>query len=480
MYAVIDVGTTGIKLSVYDVDGKRAYYEKAVLGFEKLATGMVEQNSRELLRIVRGFARKAREMGANTLGISVYRASIVAWNREGEPLTNIITWIDGRGKSVVEKLPASVKLASKLSKSLSYILSPDSPAVLMRWVYDNVPSLKEKVQSGDAFLWTLDSFLLYNVSGKFLSDATNITLTGLIHPKGFKEIGIIYDILKLPRVQPEVVNNTGDLGNLEGLEVNAVIADQQAAAIGLGVVEKGKVESVHGTGSFIEVCSGEFTMPQAGLIPIVLLKDESLLIYGVEGFLRTSGSIVDWLKNIGFYKDYDEMEKLASQGNKHVLLVPSFGGLRVPKAQNVSGLITGLTLGSTRSDIVAGLAWSVALYMSYLLKLISKNIQHISEPMWTAGGFSKSNTFLQLLADATGLRVARPTDVEASSRGVLKLLMMASGSRGKDVLGENLPVQQTFDPKLPEDYRKKYMYNFRKIIEVLPKWEQNMFLRRSL
>lgn len=479
MYGVIDVGTTGVKLTVYNSRGDRVYHEKVVLGFEKLSSGLVEQDSQALIKVVRGLARKAREYGAKSLGISVYRASVVAWSRSGEPLTNVITWVDGRGRSVVEKLPLHAKLLSRLSKPLSYILSPDSPAVLMKWVYENIPRLREKAQKGDAYVWTLDSFLLYNLTGRFVSDASNITLTGLVHPKGFREIRLVYDLLGLPRIQPEIVDNIGEYGSFEGLELRAIIADQQSAAVGLGAVERGRAESVHGTGSFLEFCTSDFTMPPPGLIPVVQVKVEKTVVYGIEGFLRTTGSVVDWLKNIGFYKDYEEMEKLASEGSRQVLLFPSFGGIRVPRAQNIAGFIMGLTLGTTRGDIVAGLAWGVALYMAYILGLMEKVGGRLKEPLWAAGGFSKSNIFLQFLSDATGVAVARPVDVEASSRGVLKLLMLAEGVAGKEILKQQLPVESEFKPRLDEKYREKYMSNFRKLVEALPKWEENIFLRRG-
>ncbi|MGB9785835.1 MAG: FGGY-family carbohydrate kinase [Infirmifilum sp.] len=480
MYAVIDVGTTGIKLSVYDLDGRLIHNEKFILGYEKLASGLIEQNSREILKVVKGFARRAKDKGAKNLGLAVYRASVVAWDKSGEPLTNIITWIDGRGNSVLRGLPVHVKALRSISKPLSYILSPDSPAVLMKWIYENISGLREKVKEGEAFLWTLDSYLLYNISGKFLSDATSITLTGLVHPRNFRDIGLVYEILGLPKLLPEVVDNVEEIGELEGLKVNAVIADQQAAAVGLGVVKRGRLESVHGTGSFLELCTGDYRMPEAGLIPIVILKDQGSITYGVEGFLRTTGSVVDWLRSIGFFKDYEEMEFLAAQGDKRLLFLPSFGGLRTPKANNISGLIAGLKLHTTRADLVASLAWGVALYMAYLAEAAMKSIKHIEEPMWVAGGFSKSDAFLQMLADATGIQVARPTDTEASSRGVLKLLMLGSGRAGREILADLPQIQRVFTPTLPEETRKMYMSNFIEILKVLSKWEKNIFLKRDL
>lgn len=479
MYAVVDVGTTGVKLFLFDGELRRLHYERVELGFEKTERGFVEQSSVKLAEAVRGFARKAKSMGARKLGLCTYRASVLAWRKDGSPLTNVVTWIDGRGREVTDKLPAHVALLKKLSGSLAQILSPDSPAVLMRWILDNTPGLEEEVLRGSAFLWTLDSYLIYALTGRYLADATNATLTGLLHPRDLGEIGVVYSILKLPRTAPDVVDNVAEFGSFEGLDVSAVIADQQSAALGVGAIEKGRVESVHGTGSFVEQCTGSLRVPGRGLVPVVMLSLDGKRTYGIEGFVRTTGSIVEWLRQSGFFSTYEEMNELAGRGRREVLVIPAFGGFRCPRAGRLRGMVTGLSLGAGRAEMVAGLAWGVALHVALLLKEIARHAGRPAEPLWASGGYSKSDPFLQILSDATGMRVARPVDVEASSRGVAKLLLLSDGKISRKELAEPPPVGRFFEPRSSAEERGFWLESYEKLLEVVRKWEENPFLRGS-
>ncbi len=478
MYGVIDVGTTGIKLSIYDGELRKVHYEKHILGFEQLESGFIEQDSRRLAEVVRGLSRKAREFGVKKLGICTYRASVLAWKSDGSPLTNVITWMDGRGMEVISRLPIVAKVLRKLSGSLNTILSPDSPAILLKWIYERM-GIEKDAEEGNAFAWTLDSFLIYNLTGKFLSDSTNATLTGLIHPKDLSKIDLIFDLLKLPEVTPDVVENVSDLGRFEGMDLVVSIADQQSAALGMGVIERGKIESVHGTGSFIEAAASEFIMPKGGLIPLIILSLEGRRVYGLEGFIRSTGSTVDWLKGVGLFSSYDEMEELAQMGRRKAILIPSLGGLRVPRADKLRGVITGLDLSTGRADIVSGIAWGISIHLASIIERIRSHLGSLKEPLLSAGGYSRSNAFLQRLSDLSGMRVARLKDTEASSFGVAKLLAYSDGRLSYEDLTETPEIDTVFEPEMSEDERRALIREYSKLLEVMTSCEGNPFMRGS-
>jgi len=478
-YGVIDVGTTGVKLALYDERLSRIHYERVSVGFERTAAGYVEQDAAKLAEVVKGFARRAKSLGAKKLGVCTYRASVLAWSREGVPLTSVVTWIDGRGREVVERLPGYAKLLKGVSGALAQILSPDSPAVLMRWILDHVEGLREKVERGEAYLWTVDSYVAYALTGRFCSDATNAALTGLIHPKSLEEIDAVFSLLKLPRRTPEIVDNVVDAGSFEGLDVSVLIADQQAASVAVGALREGAVESVHGTGSFVEQCTGRFVMAGGGLVPLIILSLDRRRVYGVEGFVRTTGSIVEWLREAGFFSSYEEMEALASKAGRGALVVPAFGGFRCPRAPSVRGLICGLSLGTGRGEVVAGVAWGVALHVAYILREIRRRVGAPREPLWASGGYSRSDFFLQTLADATGLRVARPPDVESSCAGVAKLLALADGRISRRELEEPPPPGKVFEPRTSAGERERLLEGYGELLGVLRRWERNPFISGS-
>ena len=478
MYGVVDVGTTGIKLSVYDEELNRIHQEKVLLGFEQLEGGYIEQNSKGILETVRGLIRKARNLGVKKVGICTYRASVLAWKKNGEPITNVITWIDGRGAEIASKLSLASKILAGLNKSLKIILSPDSPAILLKWIYER-KNLAREVEEGNAFAWTLDSFLLYNLTGRFISDSTNVTLTGLMHPKDLNKIGIVFDLLGIPKVVPEVSENVHNFGRFEDIDIEVSIADQQSAAVGMGVLERGRVEGTHGTGSFVEAVTSSFMMPKEGLIPLIILSVEGRRIYGLEGFIRSTGSTVDWLKEVGLFRDYDEMEHLAEIGGNKSILIPSLGGLRVPKAQKLRGTITGLSLSTSRADIVSGIAWGISLHLAFILELIRSQLRELKAPLLSAGGYSKSNAFLQRLADLTGMEVARPKDIEASSFGVAKLLAYSDGKLGFEELKSSPEIERRFEPRMGEEERKRLIKEYSELLKVMIRCEENTFLKGS-
>jgi glycerol kinase len=480
MYGVIDVGTTGVKLAVFDSSLNRVHFEKTSIGYKTLQGGKIEQDSQLMVEVVKGYARKAKRLGARKLALTTYRASVVAWSRSGAPISNILTWIDGRGKEVIDKLPLWVRGLSTLSSSLSRVIRPDTPAILMRWLYDNVEKLREKVLAGEAYVWTLDSFLLYSLTGKFVSDVTSSTLTGLIHPKNVEEVGIVSSILSLPEAYPEIVDSVHEYGKFEDVGICVSIADQQSASVYHGLLEPFRVGSVHGTGSFVEQSTTGFKMPAQGLVPVVIAGIDGKRYYGVEGFLRTTGLVVDWLRNAGFYSTYEEMEQLASSGRLKSIVLPFFGGLRVPEAPELRGLIVGLDSSVSRSDVLLGLAWGVSLYVTYLLRRMEKTCGKPKEPLWASGGYSQSNAFLQALANATGMKVSRPESIEATIMGALKLLLYADGKISLKELKKPPEQSAVFEPKVRDDFRERIFESFQEVLEVIVKWEGNLLLSGKL
>lgn len=477
MYGVVDVGTTGVKFSVYDRDLNKIYHEKKAIGFEKVGREFIEQNSLMLSQVVKEFVEKARGLNVRRIGVCTYRASVLAWRSDGTPITNVITWMDGRGRRIVERLSPTAKLLRRVNKALKIILSPDSPAILLRWIYDNVPGLIEKVKAGRAYAWTLDSYIIYILTGRFLADATNATLTGLIHPKNLSKIDIVFDLLNLPKLTPEIKSNVEEFGNFKDVELSVCIADQQAASVGLSILERGKVQSTHGTGSFVEAATESLVMPREGLIPLIILNIDGEKLYGLEGFIRSTGSTLEWLMKMGFFKDYEEAEDLLRQSKRGVLLIPSLFGFRIPYFRDLKGVVLGLSLDTSRAEIVSGLALGVSLHTALIINSMKRYVQKFKEPLFTGGGYSRSDSFLQILADITGMEVARPSDVEVSSFGVARLLALSDGSLSKKDLRERPSIDKVFIPRSETIDRDRLLGNYIKLLDGVRKWEKNILLK---
>lgn len=438
LYACVDVGTTRIKLSLYDEDLRGRQVE--ALAVPVNADGL--QDAEELFRAVKHLVNRGRELGATSVGVATYRASTVAWDKEGKPLTPIVTWTDRGVASTYRRLPAHLKLVGKIPP-FDLIISPYSPVLK----FLRLKELNQSLGEGD-MLWTVDSYLAYRLTGRFVSDATNACLTGIVDPRTMKEIGATRSLFKLRFETPEILENAENIGSYGEMEVNALIADQQAASVAEWAVEAGVGKVTNGTGTFVDIPTTGFAR-RGELIPIVLLKHKGRVWFGVEGYLPTTGRAVDLMLTIGLLKDYSELE---TEGRSDVIFVPSLAGLQVPRAPNAKGVIAGLTLASDRGAIILGLLRSVAFHVRLVLEESGERLQTLR----VDGGLSKSNALTKAISRATGMKVERDADLEATSRGVAMLQQVASGRSSLEDLARAKRERETFSETAAAELGDEY------------------------
>jgi len=298
--------------------------------------------------------------------------------------------------------------------------------------------------------WTVDSYLTYRLTGKFVSDATNACLSGIVDPRSMKEIGIVKSLFNLRTETPELVENAQTIGSYNGMELNALIADQQAASVAEGAYEGGIGKVTNGTGTFVDIPTLGFAR-RGELIPLVLLKHKGRVWFGVEGYLPTTGRAVDMMIATGLTRDYSDLEV---ERTGDVIFIPALSGLQVPRIPNAKGVIAGLTLGSDRAAIVSGLLKSVAFHV----RLVLTQSREQPKALRADGGLSRSDALLKTISAATRTRVERDTDLEATSRGVAMLQLVATGKLSLEDLAKAKSEREVFaesgDAKLEEEYEK--------------------------
>ncbi len=440
LYACVDVGTTAIKLSIYDSGLVRRHAEIAKVPVS--SDGL--QDAEQLFRAVRHLFERGRELGARSAGLATYRASTVAWKKDGTPLTPVVTWTDRKVASTYAALPPHIRLAGKIPP-LDLIISPYSP--IMRFL--RLRELNPGIPEG-AMQWTVDAYLAYRLTGKFVSDATNACFTGLIDPRGMKEIGIVRSLFKLKMEAPTLVENSGRIGDADGLELNALIADQQAACVGEWAMTRDIAKVTNGTGTFVDLVTDGF-IRRGDLLPLVLLKHRGKVWFGLEGYLPTTGRAVDLMLGMGLIRDYSDLEV---EGDKGVVFIPALSGLQVPRAPNAKGVLAGLDLRSDRGAVVSGLLNSIAFHVKFVLEQSGE----APKTFRADGGLSRSDELLRRISAATGIEVERRSDLEATSRGLAMLQLAAVGKGELEDLAKVKMETEVFsrkaDAHVEEEYEK--------------------------
>ena len=440
LYASVDVGTTRIKLSVFDENLQRKHTE--ALHVPVSADGL--QDAEELFRAVKGLADRGRDLGAKSFGLATYRASTVAWDKEGKPLTPIVTWTDRGAAATYRRLPAYVKMLGRIPP-FDLIVSPYSP--ILKFL--RLRELNASVGEGN-MQWTVESYLAYRLTGRFVSDVTNACLSGIVDPRSMKEIGIVKSIFNLRTETPALVENAQTVGSYGGMEFNALIADQQAASLAEGAYEGGIGKVTNGTGTFVDIPTVGFAR-RGELIPMVLLKHKGRIWYGVEGYLPTTGKAVDMMLRMGLLKDYSDLEV---ELGGDIIFIPALSGLQVPHAPGAKGIIAGLTLSSDRTAVVSGFLKSVAFHVRFVLEQSGEHL----ETLRADGGLSRSSALLKTVSAATGTKVERDTDVEATSRGIAMLQLVTTGKSSLEDLAKRQREREAFSENgkaaLEEEYQK--------------------------
>lgn len=468
MYGVIDVGTTSTKLYIYSKEGKIKYSTRTRLGFERREGNYIEQDSNRLWEITKAFLNKMENERVKYFGLTTYRASVLVWDKEGKPLTNVITWIDRRGLEVKKSFPLYLKVLSKFPM-LKSVLSIDSPAMLYKWLIWKKPELKNEIQKEEAYFGTLDSYLTYRLTGEYVSDITNATLTGLIHPKTLKPLSIVSRILGTPDYSPRIVDNVETIGEIGNMEFSVLIADQQAATVAEGCLKKGRVKITNGTGSFVDMVLDEFKMPKGGLIPITVVKVGDKTVYGVEGFVPSSGIVLDWMVDKNIVEDYKSICSDEEEGEE-IFFLPMFRGLRIPYHLSASGAVLGLTLNSSSMDIARGFINGLAFLIQEILREMIGQFKHRPDVLYCNGGLSQCRRLLQAIADYTGYYVARSRGDDATAHGVLNLLEISSGRKSLEDIREPEEGVVLYTPKLSEKDRIEKIKKWREALKVGLKW----------
>jgi glycerol kinase len=479
----IDQGTTSTRFIVFDRDGR----QRAVAQREHRqiypSPGRVEHDALEIWRNTQTVIAEALS-GAGlapgdlaAIGVTNQRETTVLWDRRsGAPLANAIVWQDTRVDTMVAEFArhgGQDRFRAKTGLPLASYFS----GLKLRWLLDNVPGARAKAEAGDALFGTIDSWLLWNLTGEHLTDVTNASRTQLMDLATLDwDDGLLADFGIPSAVLPRIVSSSeiygAARGELGGVPVAGVLGDQQAALVGQTCFKPGEAKNTYGTGCFLLMNTGEVPVQSScGLVTTVAYRfGDAAPHYALEGSIAISGALVQWLRdNLGLIRSSGEIEELARsvEDNGDVYIVPAFSGLYAPYWQaNARGIMAGLTRFANKGHLARAALEATAYQTKEVLDAMTQDSGIAIGELRADGGMVVNELLMQFQADLLDVPVVRPTVAETTALGAAYAAGLAVRVWGsvEDLVG-NWQVDRVWRPAMAAERRERLFTSWKKAVQ---------------
>ncbi|MBS0257480.1 MAG: glycerol kinase GlpK [Proteobacteria bacterium] len=480
----IDQGTTSTRSMVFDRDMRVIGVGQREFPQHFPASGWVEHDAEDIWKSVLETIRLAladagiAASDIEAIGITNQRETTVLWDRNtGEAVHRAVVWQDRRAAPVCEDLKRR-GLEPLFSKKTGLLLDPYFSGTKLKWLLDSVSGLREKAVKGEICFGTVDSFLIYRLTGgrRHVTDATNASRTLIYNIEDNAWDDELLSILDIPRAMlPEVLDCAADFGvtdkSLLGAEIPilGVAGDQQAAVIGNACFEPGMMKSTYGTGCFALLNTGTDRVASTNrLLTTIAYRLDGVTTYALEGSIFIAGAAVQWLRDeLGFISVASEVSALAEKAdaNQRVYLVPAFTGLGAPYWDaEARGAIFGLTRGTGPAEFARAALESVAFQTFDLLDAMRKDWagDNGKTVLRVDGGMVASDWTMQRLADILAAPVDRPVFLETTILGAAWLAASRAGIwPDRKAFAEHWRRDRRFSPAMEEAKRKDAIAGWR-------------------
>ena len=436
MILAIDQGTTGTSCIVFDEQAEPIGSASREFAQHFPRPGWVEHDALEIWQVTQAVAGEAlTDAGARpgdiaALGIANQRETVCVWDAaSGEPLHNAIVWQDRRTAERCERLRAQ-GYEQLVRARTGLVLDPYFSASKMQWLLEHVDGLRERAENGGAMFGTVDSWLLFKLTGEHVTDATNASRTMLYDISSGRWDAELCELFGVPeRALPRVQASAGPFGvtcpdALHGhaVPVTGVAGDQQASLFGHACVDPGMGKNTYGTGSFVLVNTG-YELPRAprGLLATVACAIGQTRAYALEASIFVTGAAVQWLRDgLGVIERAEQTEALARSldDNGGVYFVPALTGLGSPHWDaHARGTIVGLTRGSGRAHLARATLEAIAYQTVDAVRAIESAAGEPLRELRADGGASTNSWLMQFQADVLGIPVVLGAMTETTALG---------------------------------------------------------------
>ncbi|GAA1084000.1 MAG: glycerol kinase GlpK [Nocardiopsis sp. BM-2018] len=489
--AAIDQGTTSSRCILFDQDGRIVSVDQREHRQIFPKPGWVEHDALEIWTNVEAVVQESLQKSDITpdqiaaIGITNQRETTLLWDKEtGEPVYNAIVWQDTRTDDIVRELGAQEgqdRFRPKCGLPLATYFS--GPKV--RWLLDNVEGVRERAERGELLFGTMDTWLIWKLTGRHVTDVTNASRTMLMNLATLDWDTEILEAMQIPAsLLPEIRSSSEvygeSTGYLAGTPVAASLGDQHAALFGQTCFDPGDVKGTYGTGTFLVMNTGtEPVTSNNGLLTTLGYKiGDAPAVYALEGSIAVTGSLVQWLRdNLGLISTAPEIETLARtvDDNGGCYIVPAFSGLFAPHwDSDARGVIAGLTGYVNKGHIARAVLEASAWQTREVVDAMNADSQIDLTTLKVDGGMTADNLLMQILSDVLDAEVVRPMVAETTCLGAAYAAGLAVGYWPDiETLRANWHKAAEWNPKMASEAREREYHNWNKAVQRTRSWVEH-------
>ena len=490
----LDQGTTSSRAILFTRQGEIVASAQLPFAQHYPQPGWVEHDPMDILRTQLMALAEAYEKAAvppgdiAALGVTNQRETAVVWEKDtGRPVMNAIVWQCRRTAEECRRLEKS-GIGDYVRQTTGLLLDAYFTGTKIAWILDHVPGARARAERGELLCGTVDSWLIWNLTGAHVSDYSNCSRTMLFDIDRLQWDETLCRALRVPmNILPRPVPNSQVYGKvkpgirgieaLAGIPVAGAAGDQQAALFGQGCLAPGQAKNTYGTGCFTLMNTGEQSLrSENGLLTSVAWQLGGRTSYALEGSVFNAGSTIQWLRDelqlIGAAHETDLLAESVPD-NGGVYLVSAFTGLGAPHWDMYArGAILGLTRGATKAHIARAALEGIAYQVADLVSTMEKDLRRPLDSLWVDGGASVSDFMMQFQADLLRCSIYRPAMVETTAAGAAYLAGLAVGlwDSPEEILGSRR-LESVFAPRMPLEQAQEYRHQWHRAVSRALKWE---------
>lgn len=483
----IDQGTTSTRAIIFDKHSDIISVAQEEIKQYYPQSGWVEHDANEIwISVLTVMARALVQANLEasdiaSIGITNQRETTVVWDKEtGHPVYHAIVWQSRQSEEICQKLKKQ-GYESMIREKTGLVIDPYFSGTKIKWILDHVEGAYELADQGKLCFGTIDSFLIYKLTGEVhATDYTNASRTLLFNIHTLAWDKELCDMLNIPmNMLPEVKPSSHIFGYTlpyhffgSKIPVSGVAGDQQAALFGQTCFEKGDVKNTYGTGCFMLMNTGHNVIKSKnGLLSTIAWGINNEITYALEGSVFVAGSAVQWLRDgLKLIENASETETLAKafKSNEGVYIVPAFVGLGTPYWDSkAKGAMFGLTRGTTREHMARAVLESVCYQSMDVLKSMELDAGFKINAFKVDGGATANNFLLQFQSDILDLNVLRPKILETTALGAAYLSGLSSGYwKDLEEIKNLWKLEKKFKPKMTKENRDNYTKGWKKAVKA--------------